>query len=125
MSIPVFSKDRILAPIDTPHGEIIYELVGRSAEHGGAQAHSLAHVVLPPGKASLAHFHHVSEESYYILKGQARMVIDGQECLLSPGDACLLSPRQVHQIFNDGETDLEFLAVCVPAWQPGDSFYEK
>ena len=50
------------------------------------------------------------------------MLVDGQVYLLSPGQACLICPPQVHQIFNDGSIDLEFLAVCAPAWTPHDSF---
>lgn len=124
MKEPIFSKERLLDPIHSPHGEVVYELIGRSVEHGGAQAHSLAHVVIPPGKASLAHRHRVSEESYYILRGQARMVIDERTYALAPGQACLISPGQVHQIFNAGALDLEFLAVCIPPWHPDDSFIE-
>lgn len=30
---------------------------------------------------------------------------------------------EIHQIFNDGEDDLEFLAISAPAWIPGDSFF--
>lgn len=120
MSQPI-RKDQITHPFVAPHGEIVYELLGRAAAHK-ASLHSLAHILLPPGKASLRHHHLVSEESYYILKGQARMCVDGQEYTLGPGEACLILPPQVHQIFNIADEDLEFLAVCAPAWQPGDSY---
>ncbi len=113
-----------ITPLRSAHGEVVYELFGRAAEHGGATRHSLAHIVLPPGKASLRHYHKVSEESYYILRGQGRMVIDGQEHTLSPAQAMLILPGQRHQIFNDGEEELEFLAICAPAWYPEDSYYE-
>ena len=125
MSTQISSKERVLDPIETPHGETVYELIGRACAHGGARGHSLAHIVIPPGKASLAHRHQVSEESYYILQGEARMVIDGRTYAMSPGEACLISPGQVHQVFNAGARDLEFLAICTPAWYPEDSFYEE
>ena len=116
------SKDQVPDPIFTPHGETVYEMIGRVAHHGGARLHSLAHIVLAEGKASQRHSHKVCEESYYILKGQARMLIDGQETRLTPGQTCLLLPGQVHQIFNAGQGDLEFLAVCAPAWYPDDTY---
>ena len=110
-------------PIKAQHGEIVYELIGRADKHGGADGHSLAYVNLPPGKASLAHHHKRSEESYYILSGEARLVVDGHSYPMSTDDTCLILPGQVHQIFNDSSSDLDFLAVCVPPWEPSDSVY--
>jgi mannose-6-phosphate isomerase-like protein (cupin superfamily) len=120
---PTYEKSRT-TPLHSPHGEIVYEMVGRASEHGGATQHSLAHIVIPPGKASLLHYHKICEETYYLLKGQARMVLDGQEFSASPGEAILVLPQQRHQIFNAGDSDLEFLAICAPAWYPEDSYYE-
>ena len=118
------TRKDLTTPLHAPHGETVYELIGRPAEHGGATAHSLAHIVLPPGKASLLHHHQVCEETYYILAGQARLFLDGQTFSAASGEAILILPRQRHQIFNAGEGDLEFLAVCAPAWYPDDSYYE-
>lgn len=103
------------------HGEIVRELSGNAA--GGSQAHSLAQIVIPPGKASLKHYHPVAEESYYILSGSARMEVDGQSTTLGHGDAVAIAPPSVHQIFNVGEVDLVFLAVCAPAWTPDISIF--
>ena len=115
-------KEDIHDPLRTSHGEVLYELVGRA---GGATGHSLAHVVVPPAKASLAHHHQVSEETYYVLEGRARMQLDGQEFEMAPGQACLILPGQVHQIFNAGDDALEFLVICAPAWYAEDSYYEE
>jgi mannose-6-phosphate isomerase-like protein (cupin superfamily) len=118
------SRDQIREPLVSDHGEIVYELVGQAAEHGGAIQHSVAYIVIPTGKSSLAHYHQFSEETYYILKGVARMVIDEDIFSFSPGQACLILPGQTHRIFNTGEGDLEFLAVSAPAWVPGDSYFD-
>lgn len=110
-----------LPPIfSNPYGEVLQEILGRQA--AGATSHSLAEVTIPPGKASLPHFHKISEESYLILSGQATMVIDTEHFELAPGEAVLIEPFEVHQIFNNTQEDLVFLAVCVPAWYPEDSF---
>jgi mannose-6-phosphate isomerase-like protein (cupin superfamily) len=119
----IATKDEIHTPFLAPLGEVIYELMGKPAEAGGAANHSLAHVVVPPGKLSPRHYHKISEESYYLLKGQARLIIDGHEFTLAPGQSCLIMPGEVHQVFNDEEGDLEFLVVCAPAWA-GDDFFE-
>lgn len=116
------SKDQITSPLTQPLGETVFELVGGSPKSGEARLHSLAHIVIPPGKSSAKHYHKISEETYYILAGQGRMVVDGREYILMPGQACLICAPEVHQIFNDGAANLEFLAVCAPAWTPDDSF---
>lgn len=116
------SKEQITSPLSQPLGESVFELVGNSPQSGSARLHSLAHILIPPGKCSSRHYHKISEETYYILAGEGRMVMDGKETTLRPGQACLIRAPEVHQIFNDGTEDLEFLAVCAPAWSPEDSF---
>jgi mannose-6-phosphate isomerase-like protein (cupin superfamily) len=50
------------------------------------------------------------------------MLINGVEFTLHPWESVLIEPMDVHQVFNHGDEDLVFLAACVPAWQPEDSF---
>jgi len=118
---PIFKKEQVQNPIITPHGETIFELIGLAPQSGGVQAHSLAHIVISPGAASVPHHHGHTEESYYILRGTARLIIDSKKYGLHPGEACLIKTNQVHQIINTGSSDLEFLAICAPAWTPEDS----
>ncbi|MFC1960476.1 cupin domain-containing protein [Chloroflexota bacterium] len=110
-------------PLVSAHGEVVYELLGHSA--GGASQHSIAHIELPPGKASLKHYHPTAEESYFILSGTARMIIDEETVPLTPEQTIAITPGMVHQIFNDGPADLHFLAVCAPAWTPDNSVFLK
>lgn len=105
----------------SPHGEIVYELAGAAA--GGTAAHSVAQIRIPPGKASRRHYHPVAEESYVILEGIAGIEVDGESATLRPGDAIAIPPTAVHRIWNAGEADLLFVAVCVPAWTPDNSVY--
>lgn len=115
-----------LSPITTPHGELIRELIGRTATEGSVPRHSVAHIVLPPGKSSLRHYHPEAEESYYILSGRARVLIGEEEVELTAGTAVLIPAPQPHKITNIGSEDLAFLAICVPAWEPDNSvFLEK
>lgn len=101
-------------------GENVQELLGRQA--GGATNHSLAMITIQPGKSSAPHFHKKSDESYLILSGVASMYIDQAQFDLEAGEAVLIEPMEVHQISNHRDTELTFLAVCVPAWHPDDSF---
>ncbi len=120
----VRAKADVHHPLSAPWGETVFELVGSSPSSGNAALHSLAHIVIAPGRASSRHYHKISEETYYILSGQSRMVIDGREFALIPGQACLIQPGEWHQIFNSGEEDLQLLAICSPAWNAADSYTE-
>jgi len=104
----------------SPSGETLQEILG--LQTGDCKSHSLAVVTIPPGKLSSAHYHKDSDESYLILSGQARLTLDKKDYKLVAGDACLIQPQEVHQIFNESDHDLIFLAVCIPAWHPDDSF---
>lgn len=119
----VVRKEDISNPVKNPGGEAIYEMIGRLPEIGGSIHHSVVHVVLPAGKSSQAHYHKVSEETYYLLKGVGLMRVDGKTFRLHPGQACLIKPLETHQISNEGEDDLEFLTVSAPAWTAEDSFF--
>jgi len=117
----VLSRQDVV-PLETEHGEIIYELVGRGVGTP-TERHSVACVTMPPGKSSLLHSHPIAEESYFILQGKARMIVNHEQAVLSPGQAVLIPPDHAHQIINIGQTDLEFLAICVPAWEPTNTVF--
>lgn len=119
----ITSKDDVKEAQGIESGEIIYELIGMSPKLGGTTKHSLAFVVLPAGKSSRRHYHHVSEETYYILHGAALLIIDGNEFPLRPGHACLIEPYERHQIFNDGPDTVEFVAISAPPWKLDDSTF--
>jgi mannose-6-phosphate isomerase-like protein (cupin superfamily) len=116
----IIKKSDYPALIDNPNGESIQELLGIQA--GGAQSHSLAMVTIQPGKGSEPHFHKKSDESYLILSGRASMQINNEHFELGVGEAVLIEPMDIHQITNHSDENLVFLAACVPAWQPDDSF---
>jgi mannose-6-phosphate isomerase-like protein (cupin superfamily) len=109
-------------PLVTPTGEIIYELVGKAVTENHSKNHSLARIILPPGKSSITHYHQVSEETYFILTGSGQMQINDLRFTIREGQACHIKPGDIHRIENKGDLDLEFLAVCTPAWVPEDSF---
>ena len=109
-------------PLRTESGEIIYELVGKAVKSTQEANHSVARIIISPGKSSEPHYHKNSQETYIILEGEGQMEVDGIEFVLRPGQACLIETGEIHQISNRGERDLVFLAVCVPPWVPEDSF---
>jgi mannose-1-phosphate guanylyltransferase/mannose-6-phosphate isomerase len=119
----IVNKADIKEPLRNPLGEVIYEMIGAPEELGGTEKHSFVVVEVPPGASSSRHYHHLSEETYYVLKGMAKIVIDGEEFQLTPGDAVLIQPPEKHQIFNIGGGILEFITVSAPPWVPEDSVF--
>lgn len=107
----------------SPHGEVVHELIGEKT--GDAHSHSLAQIMLPPGKSSLKHYHPQAEESFYILAGRGSVILDDERRQVTAGDAIYIPHNVVHQIINDSNSgeNLIFLAVCAPAWTPDNSVF--
>ena len=119
----IFSKEKAGKP-KTSHDEEIYELLGRDFDQK-TENHSVAHVVIPSRKESRLHRHPKPEESYYILKGHARITIGEEKAEITTGQIVLIPPTKPHKIENIGDVDLEFLAICVPAWEPNNTEFLK
>jgi mannose-6-phosphate isomerase-like protein (cupin superfamily) len=80
--------------------------------------YSLAHATLPPKKTSLPHRFKTASEVYYVLKGDGMMHIDDETKSVGSGDTIYIPPKAVQFIENIGESDLEFLCIVYPEWQP-------
>ena len=68
---------------------------------------------MEPEKAFQAHYHEDMEEIFIILKGQAKILVNGEEAEMGEGEAVIILPREIHQMKNAGEEDLEYLAVGI------------
>jgi mannose-6-phosphate isomerase-like protein (cupin superfamily) len=117
----ITNKDLTDIPASNSTGEKVYALIGNTEELGGTKQHSLGHVVITPKGHSKLHYHPVAEETYYILSGKGKIAIEDNVYSLSKGEVALIMPNEKHQIFCDGEEDLEFLVVCAPAWEINNS----
>jgi len=65
----------------TADGSSIRELAGTPSGNAGNQ--SLAEAVVPPGSATIAHFHHRSEEIYLFTHGSGRVRPSGRARVIS------------------------------------------
>lgn len=81
--------------------------------------YSLAHAVVKPGEASLAHRLKTSEV-YYILEGEGIMYIDNESAKAHHGHAIYIPPDSRQYIKNTGDYDLKFLCIVDPAWRNED-----
>jgi mannose-6-phosphate isomerase-like protein (cupin superfamily) len=118
----IFSKVTTPTKIVTAMGEKIYEVVGRTVGSRTEQ-HSVAHVVIPPGKFSRRHYHPEAEESYHVVRGTGWVELDEEIRSLSAGESLLIPAGMPHKIANGSTEDLELMVICVPAWQASNSIW--
>ena len=85
---------------------------------------SLAEATLEVEQATERHYHQVTEEIYFVLKGQGRMEVDGETTHVRPGDAVLIPAGAWHQLENNGTSELRILCCCAPAYSHDDTFFE-
>jgi mannose-6-phosphate isomerase-like protein (cupin superfamily) len=81
--------------------------------------YSLAHASVEPGQSSLPHRLKTSEV-YYILVGEGIMHVDDESAPVHAGQAVYVPPNSGQHISNTGDSDLKFLCIVDPAWQPQD-----
>jgi mannose-6-phosphate isomerase-like protein (cupin superfamily) len=104
-------------PFVTKDGSTIREL-----HHTAEQ--SLAEATLEPDQATERHYHRVSEEIYFVLKGSGQMEVDGDTRTIRPGDAVLIPPGAWHTLDNNGSSELRILCCCSPPYSHDDTFFE-
>lgn len=88
------------------------------------QVQSLAEATLEVEQATERHYHRVTEEIYFVLKGQGKMEIDGETTHVRPGDAVLIPAGAWHQLENNGTSELRILCCCAPAYSHDDTYFE-
>ena len=76
---------------------------------------------LPVGNCFAAHYHEDMEEIFVIVHGVARMVVGEETAILRHGDTVLVAAREVHQMWNHGEEDVEYLVVGIAAGTGGQT----
>jgi mannose-6-phosphate isomerase-like protein (cupin superfamily) len=104
-------------PFRTKDGSTIREL-----HHTAAQ--SLAEATLEPDQATERHYHRLSEEIYFVLKGAGDMEIDGEHKRIAVGDAVLIPPGAWHSLHNNGTSELRILCACSPPYAHEDTYFE-
>jgi mannose-6-phosphate isomerase-like protein (cupin superfamily) len=60
------------------------------------------------------HSHHVQEQIYHILDGEALMELDGERRVVRKHDVIFVPPGVRHAIYNTGLLDLTFIVVTSP-----------
>lgn len=96
------------------HGERFEAKLASLAPLIGAKKLGARLCVVPPGKAAWPfHAHAVNEEMVVVLEGTGCLRLGAERLPLKAGDVVSLragGPESAHQILNDGEGDLRYLA---------------
>ena len=103
----------------TADGSSIRELAGIPS--GNAANQSLAEAIVPPGGATVAHFHRQTEEIYLFTAGSGRMRLGEEECPVRAGDCVVISPGTPHKLWADEPHPLVLLCCCAPAYSHEDT----
>ena len=103
----------------TADGSSIRELAGIPT--GNAANQSLAEATVPPGSATIEHFHRTSEEIYLFTRGMGRMHLGDQDGPVRAGDTVVIPPGTRHKLVNTGPEPLVLLCCCAPAYSHEDT----
>jgi len=74
---------------------------------------------LPVGRTFAAHYHEDMQEMFIVVSGEARIRVDGVESELRRGDTILIDAREVHEMWNGGAEDVEYLAIGIAGGADG------
>lgn len=77
--------------------------------------------IIPPGGSIGYHTHTGDFEIYYILKGTATVNDNGTQDILIPGDSMICMEGESHSIENNGDSDLEYIAIILYSRQEGET----
>jgi len=81
---------------------------------------SIAQARVEPGITTSRHQLKATSEIYYILQGQGTIKLgDDYKKDLKTSDMVYIPADKTQQITNTGKTDLIFLCICNPAFEPG------
>ncbi|QSJ17447.1 cupin domain-containing protein [Nostoc sp. UHCC 0702] len=75
---------------------------------------SIIQELMPPGTFEVRHYHQRSRQFFFILFGKATLEINGSHQVVFQHEGVEVSPNVPHQMFNEGDCDLEFLVISQP-----------
>ena len=85
------------------------------------EGYSVAQAVVPPGSSTLRHAHERSDETYYVLEGDAFLEVAGKRERVATGDAILIRAGAPHRIAAVWPSRLVMLCICCPAYSDDDT----
>lgn len=111
-----------LEPYPTKDGSTIREWAGPG--YSPARNQSLAEATVPPGAATVPHYHRRSEELYLVTAGRGRLHVDDESRAVEAGDCAVIPPTSTHWIENIDDVDLVIVCACSPGYSHEDTFLQ-
>jgi len=81
---------------------------------------SVIEEVMPPATAEQIHRHHVAQQFFYILAGEAVMEFGDKKVAMRDGQGVTVNPGVPHRILNQSNADVRFLVISQPSTKNGD-----
>lgn len=72
------------------------------------------HEKMPPGTAEKRHFHSVSRQFFFVLKGVLSMELEGEIHHIEAQQGLEIPPGSKHQAKNDTASSVEFIVISHP-----------
>ena len=94
-------------------GEAVMYCILNGAEEMYGKGRVFRHLLLRPGCEVGWHIHHGDGETYYILKGHGIYNDNGTTAEVGPGDVTFVDDGEGHALVNNGEEDLEAIALIL------------
>lgn len=85
------------------------------------QNQSLAEAIVPVARKTILHRHKLTEELYFITRGQGEMTLGDEVFIVHEGDTVCIRPDTPHCIKNIGDEPLHILCCCSPAYSHEDT----
>jgi len=76
---------------------------------------SVKQEAMPPDTKEKRHYHRLSQQFFYILKGKATFYIEEEKIELCETEGLTILPHQKHFISNETDHSIEFLVVSHPS----------
>ncbi|MCR5665175.1 MAG: cupin domain-containing protein [Oscillospiraceae bacterium] len=94
-------------------GEAVMKKILNGADEMYGKGRVFNHVALRPGCEIGWHVHQGDGETYYILKGRGLYNDNGAELEVGPGDVTFVDSGEGHALLNNGDEDLEAIALIL------------
>jgi uncharacterized cupin superfamily protein len=113
MTTPIVNLDELDATRELRHGERFEATLAPVGSRIGARKLGYNVTTVAPGKRPFPfHKHHVNEELFFVLEGEATLRLGDEEHRVRKGDfVCCPAAGPAHQFINTGNAPLRYLAV--------------
>ena len=95
-------------------------------ENSGSERVTITEVHLVPGAVQPRHMHNNSEQIWYALKGEGKILLsDDREIEFHTGDVVRFEDKDIHGLKNDGNSDFIYISVTAPPMNFAYAYKEK